>query len=214
MYIKYPRTYHLPYSQTVTDDDKRLSSDDHFKSFDNVVVTIKMDGENTSCYQNGYIHARSIDGNRHEWQHLLKSEIRSWCHDIPENWRVCGENLYARHSIEYTFKSKMELFQVFGIYDDKNMCLSWEDTKTWCSMLNLKTVPEIYVGKYDKDAIMSKFIEYSNNSENEVEGFVVRNAGKFGYDDFSVNVGKYVRANHVRTDSHWSSAWVKNKIVA
>lgn len=37
MKIKYPRTYHLPYSLTVTDDDKRLSSDDHFKSMDKVV---------------------------------------------------------------------------------------------------------------------------------------------------------------------------------
>ena len=30
--VKYPRTYHLPYSLTLTDDDKRLSSDEHFKS--------------------------------------------------------------------------------------------------------------------------------------------------------------------------------------
>ena len=52
--IKYPRTYHLPYSQSKT-DDKTLSNDDQFKGME-VVVTIKMDGENTTIYPDGYIH--------------------------------------------------------------------------------------------------------------------------------------------------------------
>ena len=30
--IKYPRTYHLPYSPTMTPDDKRLESDEQFKN--------------------------------------------------------------------------------------------------------------------------------------------------------------------------------------
>lgn len=29
-YIKYPRTFHLPYSPNATDDDKKLKSDEHF----------------------------------------------------------------------------------------------------------------------------------------------------------------------------------------
>lgn len=66
--VKYPRTFHLPYSLTLTDDDKRLESDGHFKLFDEVVVTEKMDGENTTVYQDGRIHARSLDGDSHPWQ--------------------------------------------------------------------------------------------------------------------------------------------------
>lgn len=32
--IKYPRTYHLPYSQSKTDDDKTLPNDDQFKGME------------------------------------------------------------------------------------------------------------------------------------------------------------------------------------
>lgn len=49
-YIKYNRTYHLPYSPCFTEDDKRLSNDEHFKNMDKVVCSIKMDGEN--CLKN------------------------------------------------------------------------------------------------------------------------------------------------------------------
>jgi hypothetical protein len=43
-YVKYPRTYHMPNSMG-TDDDKTLSDDSQFEDED-VVVTLKMDGEN------------------------------------------------------------------------------------------------------------------------------------------------------------------------
>ena len=49
--IKYPRTYHLPYSQSKTDDDKTLPNDDQFKGME-VVVTIKMDGEDYLILKN------------------------------------------------------------------------------------------------------------------------------------------------------------------
>lgn len=62
MKVKYPRTYHLPYSPSKTDDDKTLSSDAHFADMEEVVVTIKMDGENCTVYNDGSIHARSLDG--------------------------------------------------------------------------------------------------------------------------------------------------------
>lgn len=212
MYIKYPRTYHLPYSETLSADDKRLKSDDIFKQMNEVYCSIKMDGENTTVYSNGYIHARSIDGNKHPWQSWLKQHVQSWCKDIPKGWRICGENLYARHSIKYTFSNEGYLFQMFGIYNEKNECLSFEDTWFCADLLGIKMVDVFYVGKYDKDLIMQKFKEYKNKSQNEVEGFVIRNCDKFAYEDFSKNVGKYVRANHVQTDAHWTENWEPNKI--
>lgn len=45
-HIKYPRTFHLPYSLSKTDDDKTFESDDLFKSMNKVYCSIKMDGEN------------------------------------------------------------------------------------------------------------------------------------------------------------------------
>lgn len=75
-YIKYPRTFHLPCSPNATDDDKKLKSDDHFNKFKEVVVTVKMDGENCTVYNDGYIHARSIDGSSYPWQSKVKYIIQ------------------------------------------------------------------------------------------------------------------------------------------
>ena len=89
--VKYPRTFHLPYGLTLSDDDKRLASDSIFSEM-KVAVSEKMDGENTTVYSDGYIHARSLDGCKHPWQTWLKSYVQSWCYKIPTGWRVCGEN--------------------------------------------------------------------------------------------------------------------------
>lgn len=43
-------------------------------------------------------------------------------------------------------------------------------------------------------------------------GVVIRNADSFPIDDFQKNVVKYVRENHVQTDSHWRRNWTKAKI--
>lgn len=209
---KYPRTFHLPYSLTVTDDDKRHPTDDLFCGM-HVVVTEKRDGENSSVYSDGYVHARSIDGNKHPWQAWLKKYVQTWCYDIPSGWRVCGENLYPKHSISYTFPDEKFFFQVFGIYDERNVNLSWDDMCMWCDLLHVEHVPLIYDGIYDKETILAAFNEYQNKQTNEVEGFVVRNANSFRYEDFSKNVGKYVRANHVQTDEHWTAHWSPNEII-
>ena len=39
------------------------------------------------------------------------------------------------------------------------------------------------------------------------EGLVIRIADKFSVGEFDKNVAKYVRANHVQTDSHWRYNW-------
>ena len=57
--LKYPRTLHLPWSESITSDDKVMKSIDSLLN-KNVIVSLKMDGENTTLYTD-YIHARSID---------------------------------------------------------------------------------------------------------------------------------------------------------
>lgn len=210
--IKYPRTPHLPYSESKTDDDKTLPSDEHFNGMD-VVVTIKMDGENTTVYPDGYVHARSLEGVSHEWQNWIRGNVWNFCTGLPTNWRICGENLYAKHSIGYRFNSIEDTFQVFHIADETKF-LPWTAVKSVCEQLGLKTVPEIYAGPYDRNAIMDAFERYKTEAAKngqEVEGFVVRYAGEIPYNDFDQYVGKYVRANHVQTDKHWRETWVKNE---
>jgi hypothetical protein len=194
--IKYPRTFHLPWSESMAADDKRLSSTSCFEG-KSIVVTEKMDGENTSLYRN-YFHARSIDGRDHPSRSWVKSlHARLIKHDIPQGWRICGENLYAQHSIRYD--NLKSYFYVFSIWDDKNVCLSWDETEFWCELLELEHVPVIArLASYDEAMIKSISLDQS-----KCEGYVIRNASSFTYEDFSSNVAKFVRQNHVQTEAHW-----------
>ncbi len=203
-YIKYPRTLHLPSSPSVNSDDKQLKDLTQFIG-EEVVVTIKMDGENTTMYQD-HIHARSIDSNNHPSRDWVKRFHSTMKHDIPKGWRVCGENLYAKHSIEY---HKLEhYFQVFSIWDEHNECLSWDDTEQWCDMLGLTPVNVIYRGEFNEWLIDKIFQENQDYALEEgfdaMEGYVVRLASSFHYDDFSGSLAKWVRPNHVQTNKHWT----------
>ena len=202
---KYPRTYHLPWSPGGTSDDRILASLSHFEGKE-VVVTEKLDGENTSMYSD-HIHARSLDSNHHPSRTCVKSLHGQICHEIPHSWRVCGENVYALHSIPY---SSLEAhFYVFGIYDENNQCLSWDETEEYAAILSLPTVPVLYRGIFDEDKIKACWTGKSVASPgDQQEGYVLRVAQAFPYDAqdeglFSKFTAKYVRAGHVQTDQHW-----------
>jgi hypothetical protein len=62
-WVKYPRTMHMPWSESVSDDDRTLRSVDGFIGR-RVIVTEKPDGENTTFYRNK-IHARSLESKAH-----------------------------------------------------------------------------------------------------------------------------------------------------
>ena len=203
--IKYPRSFHLPWSLGATDDDKTLGSVDHFVGQD-VVVTEKLDGENTTIYAGGYMHARSVDGRSHESQAWVRALAATIGHDLPEGWRVCGENVFATHSLGYDRLASY--FYVFAIYDENNVCLSWDETVEWAALLGLEVVPVLYRGEWDQKAVEACY-DGSSRVGNEGEGYVVRVADAFGYDAFSRSLAKFVRANHVQTGAkHWRSCAV------
>lgn len=205
-YIKYPRTYHLPSSPGATSDDRRLADTSIFMDKE-IVIMEKMDGENTTLYRD-YMHARSLDEDHHEsrgWVKNLHSQI-AW--QIDEGWRICGENLYALHSVPYD--SLPTYFMVFSIWDENNVCLSWDDTVLYAQVLGLETVPVLYRGIFDPTVISSIEGQLDTSSS---EGFVVRLAGSFGYSQFRRSVAKWVRAGHVQTTHNWKMrAVVKNGI--
>ena len=192
--IKYPRTFHLPWSPNVSTDDRTLQSVDHFKDQD-IVVTIKMDGENTTMYRDD-IHARSLDGKHHVSRNWIKQFHAQIKGDIPEGWRFCGENLYAKHSIKYT--NLKSYFYLFSIWDEHNVCLSWNDTVTYAKMLDLQVVPVIYTGNFNDIQIDALEALVKND-----EGYVVRFQKSFTYRDFRRSVAKYVRKNHIQTSHNW-----------
>lgn len=194
--IKYPRTYHLPWSPGVTKDDRILQDLSHLQNHP-VVVTEKMDGENTTFYTD-YMHARSVVYSSHPSRSYVRSIHSKVCGEIPEGWRICGENVYAKHSILY--RDLKSYFLVFSIWNAQNQCLSWKDTQEWAEMLELATVPVLYEGSFDQSAIRSI---YKEPYEDGREGYVVRIQNEFHYKDFRKYVGKFVRKDHLTTSHNW-----------
>lgn len=194
-YVKYPRTLHLPWSQCINDDDRVMHDMSGWEG-ENVVVTAKMDGENSSIYRD-YIHARSVDGRSHPSRNLLKAFAARWQHDLPEGWRVCGENLYARHSIHYD--DLPHHFMGFSVWTDRNVCLPWEDTLEYFDLLGITPVPVLYRGAYDEKLIQGL---WSESQRDTLEGYVIRRAGSFSYGDFSRSMAKFVRSSHVQATKH------------
>jgi len=203
MRIKYPRTPHLPWSPGRSSDDVGLTNCSHFVGHQ-VVITEKLDGENTTIYSDGTTHARSLDSAHHESRSWVKQLAATLKGNLPEGWRVCGENVYARHSIAYD--RLPTYFLAFAIYDDKNVCLDWDVTTGWCDLLGIKHVPELGGGTWSpKMELQVRDQKFQPNYGENIEGYVVRTVHGFAHDDFASNVAKFVRKNHVQTDEHWMS---------
>jgi hypothetical protein len=192
--VKYPRTYHSPWSLGVTNDDKVIKDTSSFIGEETVLLE-KMDGENTTLSRD-YIHARSLDSVDHPSRHWVKGIWGQIRHNIPEGYRICGENLFAKHSIEYN--DLPSYFMVFNIWDENNVCLSFDETLEWCNLFEIQHVPVLWRGIYDENFIKNFELDFSKQ-----EGYVVRLTKSFHYDDFEKSVMKMVRKGHVQTDSHW-----------
>jgi hypothetical protein len=190
-YVKYQRTYHCPWSQGMHDDD-RMHPD--MSSFDGeeVLVSTKLDGENTSMYHD-YIHARSIDGRSHPSRGWVKGFHAQIAADIPPGWRICGENMYAEHSIRYT--NLDTYFYGFSIWNEKNVCLSWDETLEWFNLLGIMPVPILYRGIYDEEKIKKLWSQDQWDS--------IRKTCTIPYARFKYDYAKFVRNGHVQTTKHW-----------
>jgi hypothetical protein len=203
----YPSTPYLPWAPGNTEGkskvrggvDVYLKSADHFRGRE-VVVTAKMDGENATLYRDDY-HARSLDGRHHPSRSWIKGFQAQVGHTIPEGWRVCGENMYAQHSIVYP--ALPSYYLAFAVFDDANNCLSWDDTVDFCRERGIEMVPVLWRGQWDEKAIQALWPMAPLYGEGESEGYVVRDANTFPYQDYMLHIAKYVRPNHVQTDSHW-----------
>ena len=131
-YVKYPRTLHLPWSKSIGSDDKVMLSTTGLEG--EIILTEKLDGENTSMYRD-YIHARSLNGNAHPSQNWVRQHWASIAHEIPQGWRICGENMYAQHSIKY--ENLETYFYGISIFDDQNNCLAWNEGPCLLSTRNV-----------------------------------------------------------------------------
>lgn len=200
-YFKYPRTLHLRWSPGATDDDVYIDSAAHFKG-EEVVVTEKLDGENTAMYRDG-THARSIDSKDHPSRSYMKQVHARIAAMLPENYRLNLENCYAVHSIKYTALPDWVL--LFGACRESGsqvICTSWDDTCATATDLDLPLVPVLYRGLWDEKKVRKCYTGVSKCGGIQ-EGYVVRLARSFQLAEFPRALAKFVRAGHVQTDEHW-----------
>lgn len=207
--VKYPRTYLLPFSPSgpSTSSDKIMKDCSCFDG-EEVVVLIKYDGENFSLYKD-YCHARSLAAPSHPSQTWIKNFHSSIKHYIPDGWRICCENMYGKHTIHY-HNLPFYMF-LLSVWNESNICLSWDETLEWSEVLGVPTPKQLYRGIWDETLVKQLYSPIIDGDE--CEGFVVRNVRKFPYGEFQENVAKWVRASHVSTDKHWAyNPVVKNMI--
>ncbi|MFF9568248.1 RNA ligase family protein [Streptomyces sp. NPDC014685] len=201
MRTHYPRTAHLPWSPGATSDDVRIADLSGLTGRE-VVVTEKLDGENTTLYPDG-LHARSLDSAHHPsrgWVKALQGRIGA---RIPAGRRICGENMFARHSLPYD--GLESYFYGFSVWDGER-CLDWDRTVAFLRDLGIPVPPVLWRGVFDARA--EKTLRALRPDTGRQEGYVVRPADGFDAPDFGRLVAKWVRPGHVRTDTHWMHAAV------
>jgi hypothetical protein len=219
--MKYPRTYHLPYSPGATKDDKKLQ-DDWFNYFEGeeIVITEKLDGENTA-FTSKDVYARSHGApTRSPWSRNLWDNDGLYWKVKPlllDNEIVFGENLYGEHSIHYNKLS--DYWYMFAEYDEvSKRWASWDFVKYWAKILNVPTVPELWRGVVTDENSLKTLVDFYTKEPSiygdKREGVVIRVTKSFSEEDFSHNVCKWVRKDHVTTSIHWTKTWKVAKLIS
>lgn len=205
-YIKHPRLSHLPWSEGMNPDDRRIEMLDKMMGRE-VVVTEKMDGEQTSIY-NDYLHARSIDGPPHASRAWVKKFASEWQFNLSDDQRICGENLFAQHSIIYDDTNPLpSYFTGFSMWN-RDQCCSWDDTMDAFEILGITPVPVLWRGTFD-EAVIRGLYDTQKDWETR-EGYVVRLTDSFTFNEFKHSVAKFVRKGHVQTAKHH---WRTQKVI-
>lgn len=199
--IRYPRTYHVPFSPGRTKDDRVLDEATFRSAFTDkrVIVSLKLDGEASSGYPDGYFHARSPEGAPHPSQSRIRAWVAAHAYEIPAGWRLCLENLQAVHSIAYT--ALPAHFVLLSIWDAHNICIPYDDTLEWAQLLGVPMPPVLYDGLFDEAVLRGLWRERDARGD-LMEGWVMRTAEPFFYKDFKYHVAKFVRAGHVQAGAH------------
>lgn len=217
---KYPSTPHWPWSQTVHRDDSYHQTPERFVGVD-VVITEKLDGGNT-CLWNGEVYARSTtQPAAHAWMGMVR-KYHAWkTIGLREDLVFYGEDLFGVHSIEYEPIREEETFRLFSTrYVSTNgqgsWFSDWELVESHAQEIGVKTVPLLFQGRFRSTSDITDWfethIQQPSQLGGECEGFVMRVEKSFDQEEFAHNVCKYVRADHIQTDEHWTRNWQPCKL--
>ncbi|QDI76535.1 MULTISPECIES: RNA ligase family protein [Leisingera] len=204
---KYGRTFHLPQSPGATSDDKILQDTSALLAEAEVVITEKMDGENTTIYPGG-CHPRSPDARYHPSRDWIKAFAAGISPALTNGERIVGEYLFARHAIAYP--ALPSYFLGFAWIVD-GVIQPWEETLARFGELGIVSVPVLYRGPPSESVLQATISALDLAAQ---EGFVIRTAREFAEAEMQTLLAKYVRADHVQTEVHWMNAEiVKNGLI-
>jgi len=218
---KYPRSYHTKNSPGTTNDD-RISKNIKMLCRNKIIMSEKMDGSNMSLSKYGIYGRSRAAPSQNKWDMWIKPYWDMFKNDLGD-LEICGENMFGTHSISYSALDSY--FYVFGIRDTlRDMWLSWDEVEFYSKMLDFPTVPVLYKSDddfnvdeswiYNKiEEMMSTPSTFSGNIITPKEGIVTRLFDEFPNDMFYNSLAKYVRKDHIQTDTHWSRNWKQAKLI-
>ena len=223
---KYPRTYHFPLSPGTTSDDRIAKSFDCLLH-EPIVITEKLDGENTCLNQYGVFARSHAAPTRNPWAGYLWDTWNE-LHRQLGNLELFGESLYAVHSLVYN--NLESYFYLFAIREGERW-LSWEEVEFYAALLQFPTVPVLYKSRivelpeelntHPKEKLTSlieQMVQQPSALSNpelgfvQREGIIARVAREFPDEAFAQCVYKWVRKNHVKTDQHWTRNWQRARL--
>ncbi|MAQ85351.1 MAG: hypothetical protein CMH12_19175 [Maritimibacter sp.] len=196
---KYGRTFHLPNSPGVGNDDKIIQDLAQLRAAPEVVFTEKMDGENTTIFSGG-CHARSPDSGYHPSRDWMKAYAAGISPSLSADERIVGEYLFAKHSVAYDHLPSYFLGFAWFVGDEVQ---GWDHTIERFTELGIATVPVLHRGQFN-DATVKMVLESLDLQKQE--GFVVRSSSSFLEREQPTHIAKYVREGHVQSDTHWTKA--------
>lgn len=221
---KYPSTPHWPWSQTVHSDDRYHQDPEVFLGRE-VIITEKLDGGNT-CLYGGEVYARSTSQPSHAGWMAMARKHHAWkTFGGRDDIVYYGEDLFGIHSIEYDPMPEDQTFRLFAVRyinplaedHGRSWFADWELIERHAEMLGVQTVPLLFRGRFNTVKEITDWFEahitQPSQLGGECEGFVLRDTDTIRYEDFSKKVCKYVRANHVQTDEHWTRNWQPAKLL-
>jgi len=216
---KHPSTPHWPWSEKVHRDDSYHQNPEHFLNRQ-VVVTEKIDGGNTALHC-GQVFARSVLAPAGDGWFAMVKKHHAWKVDPEARFlTLYGEDIYGIHTLEYDPVFEDETFYLFaarlndGEFDHFS---SWAGVVQYAKAYKLRHVPVVFEGEFKSTKEITEFFtemrKLPSSLGGEREGFVLRVAESFNAENFSLNVCKFVRANHVQTSSHWRQNWQPCSII-
>ena len=172
-----------------------------------IVVTEKLDGDNTLIFQGG-VYGRTGAGAG-PWAGLVKKH-HAW-KLAGTDLSLYGENLYPVHTIRYDPMPPEETFRAFALRRPDGSFEPFRALEELCTALDIPTVPILFRGRRQSTQELDQLIHRAHAEPSllggEREGVVVRAAGEMSAQDFPRMACKSVRLGHVQAETHWRRNW-------